>query len=53
VGIRAELEAQSKKITNNDLQIFSQKVTVQAVQKSIGVLSKRIDKVNKVLATIM
>lgn len=52
MGIRSELEAQSKKITDNGLQIFAQKISIQAVQKLIGVLSKRIDEVNKVLATI-
>jgi predicted nucleic acid-binding Zn-ribbon protein len=51
-GIRVELEAQSKKITDNGLQIFAQKISIQAVQKSIGVLSKRIDEVNNILATI-
>jgi hypothetical protein len=52
VGVRSELEAQSKKITDNGLQIFAQNVSIQAVQKSVGILSKRIDEVNKVLATI-
>jgi hypothetical protein len=28
-----ELEAQSKKITENDLKIFAQKVSIEAVQK--------------------
>jgi predicted nucleic acid-binding Zn-ribbon protein len=51
-GIRAELEAQSKKNTANGPRIFGQKVSIQAVQKSIGVLSTRIDEVNKVLTTI-
>jgi len=51
-GIRAELEAQSKKNTDNGLQIFAQKVSIQEVQKSVGILSQRIDEVNKVLATI-
>jgi hypothetical protein len=32
-GIRMELEAQSKKITDNGLQIFAQKVSIEAVQK--------------------
>jgi hypothetical protein len=52
VGVRSELEAQSKKIMDNGLQIFAQKVLIQAVQKSVGILSKRIDRVNKVVATI-
>jgi chromosome segregation ATPase len=51
-AVRSELEAQSKKIMDNGLQIFAQKVLIQAVQKSVGILSKRIDRVNKVLATI-
>jgi predicted nucleic acid-binding Zn-ribbon protein len=51
-AIRSELEAQSKKITDNGLQIFAQRVSIQAVRKSIGVVSNRIDEVNKVLATI-
>jgi hypothetical protein len=49
-GIRAELEAQSKKITDNGLEIFVQKVSIQAVPKSIGVLSIRIDEVVKVIS---
>jgi hypothetical protein len=51
-GIRLELEAQNKKITDNCLQIFAQKVSVQGVKKSLGVLSKTIDEVNNVLASI-
>jgi len=51
-GIRAELEAQNKKNTDNGLQIFAQKVSIQAVQKSIGLLSNRIDEINTVLASI-
>jgi len=52
-GIRAELEAQGKRITDNGLQVFAQKVSIQAVEKSMTILSKRIDEVNAVLATIM
>jgi len=51
-GIWQELEAQNKNIVENSLQIFAAKTSVQAVQKSVGVLSKRIDEINKVLATI-
>jgi predicted nucleic acid-binding Zn-ribbon protein len=51
-GIRQELEAQSKKIVDNGLQIVSAKTSVQAVQKTVGILSKRIDKVNKAMAAI-
>lgn len=32
-AVRSELEAQSKKITDNGLQIFAQNVSIQAVQK--------------------
>jgi hypothetical protein len=52
-GIKAELEAQSRKITDNGLQIFVQKVSIQAVQNSIAVLTRWMDKVNTVLATIV
>jgi hypothetical protein len=51
-GIRSDLEAQSKIITEDGLQVFAQKVSIEAVQKLVGVLSKRIDEVNKVLATM-
>jgi predicted nucleic acid-binding Zn-ribbon protein len=51
-GIRAELEAHGRKITDNGLQVFAQEVSIEAVQKSIGVLSKSIDGVNRVLTTI-
>jgi hypothetical protein len=37
---------------HNGLQLFAQQDSVQGVKKSMGVLSKRIDEVNKVLATI-
>ena len=50
--IRQELEAQNKKIIDDGLQIFAGKTSVQAVQKSVGVLSNRIDEVNKVLSSI-
>jgi len=53
VGIRQELEAQNKKIIDNGLQVFAVKTSVQAVQKTMEILSNRIDEVNKVLATIM
>jgi hypothetical protein len=52
-GIRAQLEPQNKKVLDNGLQTFAVKTSVEAVQKSVGILSKRIDEVNKVLATIM
>jgi hypothetical protein len=52
VGIRAKLEAQSKKIVDNGLQIFAQKRSIQAIQKSVGILSKKVDEVTTVVATI-
>jgi len=51
-GIRTELEAQFKRITDNSLQLFAQKVSIQAGQKSVGVLSKKIDDVTTVMAAI-
>jgi len=52
-GIKKELEAQSKKVMDAGLQNFANKVAVQAIQKTVGTLSKRIDEVTTVLATIM
>jgi len=52
VGIKAELEAQNKKVMDIGLQNFANKVAVQAVQKTVGVLSKRVDEVTTVLATV-
>jgi len=51
-GIRAELEAQSKRITDNCLTIFAQNVSIQAIQKLMGILSKKIDETNTVMAAI-
>jgi len=51
-GTQQELEAQNMKNIDNGLQIFAAKTSVQAIQKSVGVLSKTIDEVNKVLTTI-
>lgn len=52
VGIHSELEAQIKNLTDNGLQIFTQNVSLQAVETSVGVLFKRIEKVNKGLEAI-
>jgi aconitase B len=52
-GIRQELEAQNKKIIDNCLQMFVTQTSVQAVQKTLGVVSQRRDEVNEVLAIIM
>jgi len=46
------MKAQNEKIIHNSIQIFAATYSVQAVQKSVEVLSKRIDKVNGVRASI-
>jgi len=51
-GIKTELDAQSKKIIDNGLQNFANKVAIQAVQKTVGILSKRMDEATMVLATL-
>jgi hypothetical protein len=51
-GIRDELEAQSKQSADNSLQVFPVRTSVQAVQKTIGILSNSIYEVNKVIAAI-
>jgi hypothetical protein len=51
-AIKAELDNQSKKVLDTGLQLFANKVAIQGVQKTIGVLSKRIDEVTTVLATV-
>jgi len=52
IGIKRELEAQSKKVVDIGLQNFANKVAVQAIQKTVGILSKRIDEVTTVLTTV-
>jgi len=51
-GIKIELEAQNKKVMDIGLQIFANKTSVQAIQKTMGILSKRVDEITTVLATI-
>lgn len=51
-GMQQELEALSKRISDNTLQISAVIVTAQTVQNAISVLTKRIDEVNKPMATI-
>jgi len=51
-GIKKELEAQSKKVVDIGLQNFANKVAIQAIQKTVGTLSKRVDEVTTVLATV-
>jgi hypothetical protein len=50
--IKRELEDQSIKVLDLGLQNFANKVATQGIQKTIGVLSKRIDEVVTVLATV-
>ena len=52
IGIKAELEAQSKKVVDMGLQNFANKVAVQAVQNTVGILSRRVDEITTVLATV-
>jgi len=51
-GFRKEQEAQSKKVLDIGLQNFANKVAIQAIQKTVEILSLRIDEANKVLATV-
>jgi len=51
-GMRTELEAQSKRITDNTLQSIAVRASVQAVQKGMALLSKRMDEVVKTTAAI-
>jgi predicted nucleic acid-binding Zn-ribbon protein len=51
-SFKNEQEAQSKQIVDMGLQLFANKVAIQAVQKTMGILSKRIDEITAVSATI-
>jgi hypothetical protein len=51
-GIQTELEAQSKKITDTSLANFELKVSIQSLQKSVGILSKKMDDITTVVAAI-
>ena len=51
-GFRKELETLNKKVLDLSLQIFANKVATQAVQKTAGILSLRVDEVTTVLATV-
>ena len=51
-GMRNELEAQSKRISDNTLQLLAVRPSTQAVQKGLSLLSKRVDKVFKTTAAI-
>jgi len=51
-GMRQELAALRKRISDNTLQILAAKGSTQAVQKVVSVLSKWIDEVNKAMVEI-
>jgi len=51
-GMRQELEAISKRISDNTLQLLAAKSSTQAVQKGVSVLSKRVDEVNQAMTAI-
>ena len=51
-GMRSELEAQSKRITGNALQLIAVKASIQTVQKGMAQLSERVDKVVGATAAI-
>ena len=47
------MDIQSKKVLDNGLQNFANKASILGIQKTVGILSKRIDEITTVLATIM
>jgi predicted nucleic acid-binding Zn-ribbon protein len=51
--MRQELEALSKRISDNTLQISAVKVSTESVQKGVSILSTRIDEVIKAMTAIM
>ena len=51
-GMRNELEAQCKRISGNTLQLIAVKSSIQAVQKGLSLLTKRMDEVVKTTAAI-
>jgi len=51
-GIQKELQAQSKRVSNNTLQLLAVKNPVQTVQKGLGMLTKRVDEVVRTTAAI-
>jgi len=50
--MRKELEAQSKRISDNTLQLLAVKTSTQSVQKGLSLLSKRVDEVVRTTAAI-
>jgi predicted nucleic acid-binding Zn-ribbon protein len=51
-GMRQGIEAISKRISDNTLQILAVEVSTQNVQKGVSVLSKGINEVNKAMTAI-
>jgi len=48
-GMRQELEAMSKRISDNSLQLSAANVSTQAAQKGISILSRWVDEANKAI----
>ena len=51
-GFRKELEAQCKHIMDNTLQLVVVENSNQSIQKGLSEMTKRIDEVNKIMASI-
>ena len=51
-GMKSELEAQSKRISDNTLQLLAVKGSTNTVQNGLALLSKRVDEVVKTTAAI-
>jgi len=51
-GFKKELEDQGKKFLDLSLQNFANKAANQAIREKVGILSRRIDEVTTVLATV-
>jgi len=51
-GMRSELGALSKRISDNALQLLAFKSSIQSAQKGLSLLSKRVDEVTKTTAAI-
>jgi len=51
-GMQREMEAQSKRISDNTLQLLAVRPSTQSVQKGLSLLSKRVDEVVRTTAAI-
>ena len=51
-GMQKELEAQSKRISDNTLQLLAVETSTQTVQKGLSLLTKRVDEVVRTTAAI-